>query len=64
VKLLPHILLWKSITADSILVSLIMIPGVIAGLLIGRALVKRIPEKPYRLAMMIMTLFASLLLFL
>jgi uncharacterized membrane protein YfcA len=63
IKVIPHVFLWKSITAGSFLVSILMIPGIIAGAIIGRIIVKRIPEKPYRIVLLILTLLASVLLF-
>ena len=63
IKLIPHVFLWKTITPGSLLLGSIMIPGIVIGAFIGRAIVHRIPEKPYRITLLILTLAASVLLF-
>jgi len=63
IKLYPHIVIWKSITPDSLLVGLAMIPGLILGLLIGRRIVAKLPEKPFRRVMYFGTMAATLALF-
>jgi uncharacterized membrane protein YfcA len=61
---IPHVFLWKSITTGSLLIGAVMIPGILAGALLGRLIVKRIPEKPFRITLMVMTFLATFLLFL
>ncbi|MDF1568986.1 MAG: sulfite exporter TauE/SafE family protein [Spirochaetaceae bacterium] len=64
IKVIPHVFLWKSITPGSLLIGAIMIPGILAGALLGRLIVKRIPEKPFRITLLVMTFLATFLLFL
>ena len=55
--------LWKNISAQTLLFDLTNIPFVIAGILLGIFLVKIISEKVFRRAIMILTLVSTMLLF-
>ena len=58
-----HIFIWKTITLDTLLLDITLAPLILAGALVGIVLVKRIPEKPYRYLIIIMTTLAALKLF-
>lgn len=55
-----HVFIWETITLDTIKLNLTMLPIIILGGLLGIKLVKRIPEKPFRWLVIIMTTIASL----
>lgn len=57
-----HIWSWKTITLESFTLNLLMIPAIALGAFLGIWLVKRIPEKYYRLLVIATTLLAAFLL--
>ena len=63
VKVPIHIGIWKTITVQSLLFDVIMIPAIALGALLGIWLVKFFPEKAYRIFIIATTLFSALLLF-
>ena len=63
VKVPIHIGIWKTITIQSLLFDVIMIPAIALGALLGIWLVKFFPEKAYRIFIIATTLFSALLLF-
>jgi len=63
VKVPIHIGIWKTITVQSLLFDVIMIPAIAMGALLGIWLVKFFPEKAYRIFIIATTLFSALLLF-
>ncbi len=48
-KLPVHIFLWKSLNFESFKISLMMMPFLILGFFLGLLLVKKIPERPFRI---------------
>lgn len=62
IKLPFHILVWKTITKESLLIDLKLIPAVLIGLLIGIRLVKIIQEKYYRKMILILTAIGAILI--
>jgi uncharacterized membrane protein YfcA len=58
-----HIGIWKTITLQSLLFDVLMIPAIALGALLGIWLVKFFPEKAYRIFIIATTLFSALLLF-
>lgn len=48
IKLPFHIFVWKTISANTLLLNLIALPVVFLGTFLGYRIVKIIPEKPYR----------------
>lgn len=58
-----HILVWETITIDSISLNLMMWPVILLGGFLGIRLVRIIPEKPFRWLVIIMTMLASIRLF-
>jgi len=58
-----HIWSWKTITMNSFLLDLLMIPAIAAGAFLGIWLVRLLPEKFYRLLVIVTTLLSALLLF-
>jgi uncharacterized membrane protein YfcA len=62
-KLPIQIFVWKTITVKTLLFDLTLVPVVIAGVVLGIFLVKKIPEPVYRKVIMILTLISTVLLF-
>lgn len=58
-----HIWSWKTISVDSFLLDLMMIPAIAAGAFLGIWLVRLFPEKLYRYLVIGTTLLSALLLF-
>ena len=58
-----HIFFWKTITVESLSFDLLMILPILAGALSGYYLIKLIPEKAYRLFIIITTLISAIALF-
>jgi uncharacterized membrane protein YfcA len=63
-KLPLQIIVWKNISANSLLLDLIAVPVIAAGIFLGIFIVKLLPEKVFRYFVIIATLLSSLLLFL
>jgi len=62
-KLPIQSILWKNITAQTLLFDLTLVPVILAGMALGIFLVKVIPESVYRKTIMVLTLVSSVLLF-
>lgn len=58
-----HIFIWKTITLDSFAFDVVMIPALAIGALLGVKIVKLIPEKAYRIFIIVITLISALFLF-
>jgi uncharacterized membrane protein YfcA len=58
-----HVGIWKTITWQSFLFDLLMIPAIILGAVLGIWLVKFFPERVYRIFIIATTLFSAFLLF-
>ena len=58
-----QVIFWKNISGASLTFDAIMIPGIAAGAVIGIAVSGKIPERAYRVFVMVMTGVAALLLF-
>ena len=58
-----HIFIWETITPESFLFDVLMIPAIAAGAVAGFYLVRLFPEKGYRIFIIASTLAASLFLF-
>ncbi|MEQ8339062.1 MAG: sulfite exporter TauE/SafE family protein [Cyclobacteriaceae bacterium] len=58
-----HITIWNTITWDTFQFNLLMLPLIIVGALVGIKIVKLIPEKPYRIFILVTIVLASLKLF-
>jgi uncharacterized protein len=58
-----HIWSWKTITVNSVLLDIMVIPAIAAGAFLGIWLVRLLPEKYYRLLVIATTLLSALLLF-
>lgn len=58
-----HIWSWKTITMDTFLLDVLMIPAVGAGAFLGIWIVKLFPEKIYRYLVILTTLLSAFLLF-
>ena len=63
IKVPFHVGIWKTITIQSLLFDVLMIPAIALGALLGIWLVKFFPEKAYRIFIIATTLFSALLLF-
>lgn len=58
-----HIFIWKTITLNSFVFDLTMIPALAIGALLGVKIVKLIPEKAYRIFIILITLISAFFLF-
>jgi hypothetical protein len=58
-----HIWSWKTITWNSFVLDVLVIPAIAAGAFLGIWLVRLLPEKFYRILVIVTTLLAALLLF-
>ena len=58
-----HIYFWHTITIQSLMFDAAMIPAIVIGAFMGVEVIKKIPEKPYRLFIMMITVVAALKLF-
>ncbi len=58
-----HIWSWRTITTDSFLLDLFMIPAIAVGAFLGIGLVRLLPEKVFRLIIIATTLLSAILLF-
>ena len=58
-----HIWSWKTISLNSFMLDVMVIPAVAAGAFLGIWLVRLLPEKYYRLLVIVTTLLSALLLF-
>ena len=63
IKVPFHVGIWKTVTVQSILFDVLMIPDIALGALLGIWLVKLFPERAYRIFIIATTLFSALLLF-
>lgn len=59
IKLPFHIFVWHTVTAGPLELGLFMAPVIIIGALLGVAIVRRIPEKPYRIVIICATAAAA-----
>ena len=57
-----HLFVWKTITPETLGFDLLMVPGVLVGGVLGYFLVKRIPERPYRIFLIMVTAVSALFL--
>ncbi len=58
-----HIMVWKTIDINTFTLDLAMFPAIMIGAVLGFKLVKYIPEKPYRIFIIIATALAAIKLF-
>ena len=58
-----HVWSWKTITLDSFLLDVLLIPAIAAGAFLGIWLVRLLPEKIFRIIVIVTTLLSALLLF-
>jgi uncharacterized protein len=63
IKVPLQIFFWKGITPQTLVFNAMMIPAILVGTAIGISVVKKIPEKPFRYTMMILTVLAAIRLF-
>ncbi len=61
-KVPPQVIFWKNISASTLMFDAIMIPAIAVGTAIGIIAAGKIPEKAYRVFVMVMTGVAGLLL--
>ena len=57
-----HIFIWETISWESLALNLMALPTIALGAYLGIILVKRIPEKPYRAFVIVITALSALLL--
>ncbi len=58
-----HVTIWHTITWDTFLLNLAMLPLILLGVYIGIRIVKLIPEKPYRIFIIVTVTLAAVKLF-
>ena len=58
-----HITIWKTIDMNTFTLDLVMLPAIMIGAFLGIKVVKIIPEKPYRVFIIVSTALAALKLF-
>jgi len=58
-----HVWSWKTITMESFLLDVLLIPAIAAGAFLGIWLVRLLPEKVFRIIVIVTTLLSALLLF-
>ena len=63
IKVPLHIFVWETITFQSILVDALAVPVIVGGAVIGLAIVRRIPERSYRLFILSITTVIAIRLF-
>jgi uncharacterized protein len=61
-KIPPQVFFWKNISASSLIFDAIMIPTIAAGAFIGFRVTGKIPEKAYRIFVVVMTGVAAVML--
>ncbi len=64
IKLPFHIFVWKTISADTLLIDLQLIPLIIIGFLLGVRLLKKTSEKLFRQLVLVLTAIGAVVLFL
>ncbi|MFT5574298.1 MAG: putative membrane protein YfcA [Cryomorphaceae bacterium] len=60
IKVPLHIFIWETISIDSFLINLMLIPAIGLGAYLGIRLIKLVPEKPFRWFIIGMTFIAAL----
>jgi len=63
IKLPFHIFVWETITAESLLFDLKLIPGIIIGIIVGIKVVKHIKEDFYRKMILVLTALGAIAIF-
>ncbi|MDH5397840.1 MAG: sulfite exporter TauE/SafE family protein [Cyclobacteriaceae bacterium] len=58
-----HVFVWETISWETFAINLRLIPGIVAGFVLGVALVKKIREKKYRQLIILLTGVGALLIF-
>ena len=58
-----HLFFWHTITVQTLTFNVSMLPAIALGAVLGVRIVKKIPEKPYRIFIMVITTAAALKLF-
>ena len=58
-----HVFFWGTITFQTVSFNMVMIPAIAAGALFGIKIVKKIPEKPYRVFIIVMITIAAVKMF-
>ncbi|MGK7397520.1 MAG: sulfite exporter TauE/SafE family protein [Candidatus Cyclobacteriaceae bacterium M3_2C_046] len=58
-----HIIVWNTISSETFSLNVAMFPFIMLGAYLGVKIVKRIPERPYRIFVIVMTAVAALRLF-
>ena len=63
IKVPLHIIVWETITPQTLLVDALAIPVIVGGALLGLTIVRRISERPYRLFILAITTIIAVRLF-
>jgi len=62
-KLPLQVFAWRNITGTTLALAGLMIPAITTGALLGAAVIKRLPEKPFRWIILVVTAVAAIRLF-
>ncbi|MGM0432763.1 MAG: TSUP family transporter [Spirochaetota bacterium] len=62
IKLIVFILFWSILTVDTLLVSLLMVPGILLGTLLATLLVRVLPERVFRIIIIISICYSGIAL--
>lgn len=62
-KLPFHVFSWKTINVDSLVLELFILPAIFIGAFLGVRIVRLIPEKAYRIFIIVSTIIAAIFLF-
>lgn len=60
VKVPFQIFFWKGITGETLIYNIILVPAIVIGTWIGIKVVKLIPEKPFRIIVIVLTALAAI----
>jgi hypothetical protein len=55
-----HVFTWQTITIDSLLLNIMLIPAIAAGAYLGVRIIKKVPETIFRRFIILMTVFAAI----
>lgn len=61
-KLPFHVFVWKTVTRDSLLLNLLLVPGIVIGFFMGIAIIKAINNTMYRKFVLIVTAIGALMI--
>lgn len=63
VKLPFHIFVWQTITPETLLIDLRLLPAIVVGFIIGVGIIKKTPDKVFRQLILLLTAVGAIILF-